>query len=103
MRRKLKRFRVLIFALPILMSLCLTYTHGDGWGEIYSLSSDLTLENFEVTDEEDLAIDSPAPSEEIILASFVNLSYPEIHSCQETFCPPFQPFFFEQKPTILRC
>jgi hypothetical protein len=102
-RRKLKRFRALIFALPILMSFYLTYTLGNGWGEIYSLSSHLTLEKFEVADEEDLVIDSPAPSEEIILASFLNLGYPSIPSFQETFCPSFQSVFFQQKLTILRC
>lgn len=103
MKRKLKRFRVLIFALSILMSFCLAYPQYDGWGQIHFLSPGLSLENSEIADQEDLATDSPAPSKEIVPASFINLGHPGIHSIQDLFRSSFRPSFFEQKFTILRC
>ena len=103
MQRKLKRFRVLIFTLSILMSFCLAYPQYDSLGEIHFLSPGLTLENFEIADGEDLVIDSPAPSKEIVSASFLNLSHQGIHPFQGLFRSSLRPFFLEQKFTILRC
>jgi hypothetical protein len=75
MRKKFKGFRVLIFALFIVMSFCLAYLQYDSAGEIHFLSSNRTLGNLETADQEDLVIDPPAPSKGILLASFLNLSH----------------------------
>jgi hypothetical protein len=102
-RRKIKKFRVLIFGLSILMSVCLVYPKYDGLGEIHFLSSNLTLVNFGDVDQEDLAIDPPTKSKGIVSYSFVNLHYLGIHSFKNFFPFPFPLFFFEQESFILRC
>jgi hypothetical protein len=102
-RRKLKRFRVLIFALSILMSFCLDYSWYEDWSQIPFVSSDLTLENFEITDQENLVADSVVPSKEIVSASFLNLRPLRIHPFKDSFPFPFQPFSVEHKISVLRC
>jgi hypothetical protein len=103
MRKRFKGFRVLIFALSILMSFCLAYPQNDSLGEIRFLSPNLTLVSFEAADQEDLATDAPAQSKGIVSASFVNLSHLGIHPFQDSFSFPSHPFSLEQKPSILRC
>jgi hypothetical protein len=103
MRRKLKRFRVLIFALSILMSFCLACPQNDSLGEIRFLSPNLTLVSFEAADQEDLVTDAPAQSKGIVSAFHVNLSHLGVHSSQDSYPFSFQPFFFEQKISVLRC
>jgi hypothetical protein len=102
-RRKLKRFRVLIFALSILMPFFLAYRPNERLGEIRFLSPNPTLVSLEAADQEDLAIDSPAPSKGIISASHVILSHLGIHSFKNFIPFLFRPFFFQQKTLILRC
>jgi len=102
-QRKLRRFRVLIFTLAILMSLCLASPRYDSLGQIHFLPPGLTLENFEIADGEGLLTDSPAPSKEIVSASFVNLSHQGIHPLQDLFRSYLQPSLLEQKLAILRC
>jgi len=101
-RRKLKKFRLLIFALSALMSFCLAYPQNDNLGEIRFLSTKLTLGSFETADEEDLAMDLPTQSKEIV-TSFVNLSHFRIHFFKDLFSFPFQIFISEQKISTLRC
>ena len=103
MRKRFKRFRVLIFALFIVMSFFRTYPQNDSLGEIRFLSSKLTVENFEPVDQEDLVMDPPAQSKGIVSVFFVNLSHLGIHPFKDLFPFPFQPFSFEQKVSILRC
>ncbi len=102
-RKKLKKFRALIFALSILMSFCLAYPQNDSLGKIRFLSSNLTLVGFEAADQEDLVIDPPAPSKAIVSASHVDLSHLGIHSFKNFIPFPFLPFFFQQETFILRC
>ena len=104
MRRKLKGIRIPIFALFILVPFCLAYSQYDGLAKIHFLSP-ITFENYDYLDEdeEDFVTDRPAQLEEIVLASFVNLSRLRIHSFQDFFPFPFQGFSFEQKNSILRC
>jgi len=102
-RKKLKRFRVLIFALSILLSFCVAYPQYDSLGEIRFLSPNLTLVSFETADQEDLVTDPPAPSKAIVSASHVDLSHLGIHSFRNFIPFPFPPFFFQQKTFILRC
>ena len=103
MRKKFKGFRVLIFALFIVMSFCLAYLQYDSAGEIHFLSSNRTLGNLETADQEDVVIDPPDQSKGIVLASFVNLSHLRIHSFKDFFPFPFQAFSIEQNISILRC
>ena len=103
MRGKLKRFRVLIFALPILLSLSLAYLPNDRLTEIYFLPLDLNLENIDNGDQEDLVIDPALHSKGIVSAALADLSHPEIHPFQDSFRWPFPQFFSEQKISILRC
>ena len=102
-RKKFKGFRVLIFALFIVMSFCLDYLQYDSGGEIHFLSSNLTLRNLELADQEDLVMDPPAPTKGIVSGSFVNLSHLGIHSFKDFFPFPFQAFSIEQTISILRC
>ena len=102
-RKKLKRFRVLIFALSILVSFCLAYPPNDSLGEIRFLSPNRTLGNLDIADQEDLVIDPPVSSKGIVSASFVNLSHLGIYPARDSVPFPFQPFFTEQKIPILRC
>ncbi len=103
MRGKLKRFRVLIFALPILLSLSLAYLPNDRLTEIYFLPLDLNLENIDNGGQEDLVIDPAVQSKGIVSAAFADLSHPGIHPFQDSFRWPFPQFFSEQKISILRC
>lgn len=103
MRRKLKGIRVLIFALSVLISFCLTYPPGDSLGEIHFLSRHITLGNFEIADQEDLGTDPPAQSKEIISAFFSSLSHMGILPFRDSFPSAFHPFCLEQKVSILRC
>jgi hypothetical protein len=104
-RKKLKRFRIPIFALFILIPFCLAYSQYDSLAKIRFLFP-ITFETFDDEgdgDEEDLAIDPPVQIEKIILASSVNLSHLRFYSFKH-FCPfSFQPFFFEKKIPLLRC
>jgi hypothetical protein len=102
-RKELKRFPELIFALSILMFFCLAYLGYEGLGEIHFLSHNLTLKNFENVEQEDLVMDPPDQLKGIVSASFANLSHLGIHPCEDSFLLPFQPFSFEQKTSILRC
>jgi hypothetical protein len=102
-RRKLKGFRVIIFALFIVMSFCLAYLQYDSGGEIHFLSSNQTLRNLEIADQEDLVMDPPTPSKGIVSGSFVNLSHLGIHPPKDSLPFPFQPFLAEQNIPILRC
>jgi len=73
-RKKLKRFRLPIFALSILFSFYLTCSQYDSPGKILFLSP-IALENLEDEEdenEEDLAIDSPVQSGDIVLTSVAN-------------------------------
>jgi hypothetical protein len=102
-RKKLKAFRVLIFALSILMSFCIAYPQYDSLGEIHFLSPNITLGNFEIADQEDLVMDPPDQSKGMVSASYVNLSHLGIHPFKDFFPFPFQVFSFEPKLAILRC
>jgi len=102
-RKKLKGFRLLIFALFIVMSFCLVYLQYDSAGELHFLSSNRALGNLETADQEDVVIDPPDQSKGIVSASFVNLSYLRIHSFKDFFPFPFQAFSIEEKISILRC
>ena len=102
-RKKLKRFRLLIFALSILMSFCFAYPKYDSLGGIHFLSLNLALANFENMDQEDLALDPSDESKGIISASFIDPSHLGIHLFQDFVPFPFQAFFFVQKTSILRC
>jgi hypothetical protein len=102
-KRKLKRFRVLIFALSILVSFCLAYSKYDRLGEIRFVPPNPTLVSFEAADQEDVVIDSPAPLKGIVSASHANLSHLGIHSFKNFIPSPFRPFFSQQKTFILRC
>jgi hypothetical protein len=97
-RRKLERFRVLIFALSMLMSFYLAYSQYDRLGEIRFLSPNLAPVSFEATDQEDLAIESPADPNGIPSASFVNPGHSGIHPFKGSFRFSFHPFPFEKKP-----
>jgi hypothetical protein len=103
MRKRFKGFRVLMFALFIVMSSFGAYPQYDSASEIHFLSSNRTLGNPEIADQEDLVLDPPTQSKGIVSAFFVNLSHLGIHPCQDSFPFSFQPFFFEQKISILRC
>jgi len=102
MRKKIKRFRVLIFALSVLMFFCLAYLPNDGFGEIRFLSPNLALGIFETADQVELVVDPPAQSKGIVSASSLNLSYLGIHPVQNSFSFPSQPFYFEQNISTLR-
>jgi len=103
--KKLKRFQKPIFILFILIAFLLSYSQYDSLGKI-RFPFPLTFESFEDEvdgDEEDLAIDPPAQLEEIALASFVNLTFLQIHSFKN-FLPFFShAFSLEQNFVILRC
>jgi len=103
MEKKFKSFRLLIFALSVLMSFCLVYPQNDSWGEIRFLSPNLALGSFETADQEDLVLDPPDQSKGTVSASFVSLSHLGIHSLQNFFPFSSQPFFPDHKPSILRC
>ena len=103
MRGKLKRFRVLIFALSILLSLSLVYLPNDSLTETYFLPLGLNLENMDNEDQADLVIDPAARLKGIVSAALADLSHPGIHPFQDSFRWPFQQFFSEQKISILRC
>ena len=103
MRKKLKRFRVLIFALSILMSFSLAYPQYDSLGEIRFLSPNLILKSFEIADQEDLVMDPLGQSKGIVSVSSVNLGHLGIHFFKDSFRFPFQAFSFEQNVSILRC
>jgi len=102
-RKKLKRFRVLIFALSVLMSFCLVYPQNDDLGEIRFLSSNLTLGRFEPADQEDLVVDSPDQSKGIVSAAFINLTLLRIYSFKHSLPFFFQPVSLKQNYFILRC
>ena len=103
MRKKLKRFRILIFALSILMSFCLAYPQYDSLGEIRFLSPNQIWKNLEVADREDFVMDPLAHSKGIVSASSVNLGHLGILFYKDSFSLPFQAFFFEPIISILRC
>ena len=103
MRGKLKRFRVLIFALSILLSFSLAYLPSDSLTEIYFLPLDLNLENIDNGDQEDLVVDPAARSEGIVSAALADLIPPGIHPFENSFRWPFPQFFSEQEISILRC
>jgi hypothetical protein len=103
MRKRFKGYRILIFALFIVMSFCLAYLQYDNAGEIHFLSSNRTLGNLESADQEDVVIDPPDQSKGIVSASHVNLSHLGIHCFKDFFPFPFQAFSIEQKTSILRC
>lgn len=103
MRGKLKRFRVLFFALSILLSLSLAYFQNDSLNEIYFLPLDLNLENIDNGEQEDLVIDPAAQSKGIVSAALADLRHPGIHPFQDSFRWPFPQYFSEQKISILRC
>jgi hypothetical protein len=103
MRKKLKRFSLLIFALSVLMLFCLAYPQYNSLGEIRFLSSNLTFASFETADQKDLVMDPPVQSKSILSASLVNQCRPGIHPFKDSFPFSYQPFFFEQKTFILRC
>ncbi len=103
MRKRFRGLRVLIFALFIVMSFCQAYLQYDSGGEIRFLSSNRTLRNLEIADQEDLVMDPPAPSKGIVSSSFVNLSHLGIHPAKDSLPFPFQPFLAEQTIPILRC
>ncbi len=102
-RRKLKRFPALIFALSILMSFDLAYCQYDRLGEIRFLCPNLAPVSFEAADQEDLAIASPADPNGIPSASFVNPGYSGIHPFKGSSRFSFHPFPFEKKLPLLRC
>jgi hypothetical protein len=85
------------------MSFFLTYPTYDSLGQIRFLSPDLIVKVFEIANQEDPVMGTPAQSKEIVSASFVNLSHLEIHLSMDFFLFPFQPFFSEPKISILRC
>jgi hypothetical protein len=102
-RKKLKRFRVLIFALSILMSFCLAYPQYDSLGEIRFLSPDRILKSLEIADQEDLVMDPLAQTTGIVSSPAVNLSHLGIHFFKDSFRFPSQIFSFEQNISVLRC
>jgi hypothetical protein len=102
-KKKLKRFRGLIFALSVLISFCLVYPQNDVWAGIRFLSPNLTLRNFAAGEQEDLALDPPDQSKGIVPASSLNLSHLRIHPFQDSFPLFSQPFSCEQKLSVLRC
>jgi len=85
------------------MSFFLAYPQNDSWGEIRFLSSKLTVGSFEPADQEDLVMNSPCQSKGIVSVFFVNLTHLGIHFRRDSFPISFQPIFFEQKISILRC
>jgi hypothetical protein len=102
-KKKLKRFRGLIFALSVLISFSLVYPQNDVWAEIRFLSPNLTLRSFAAGEQEDLALDPPDQSKGIVSASSLNLSHLRIHPFQDSFPLFSQPFSCEQNLSILRC
>ena len=103
MRIEFEKFRVLIFALSILMSFWLAYHQYDNLGEIHFFPFNLTLKNFSNVDQEDFVMDPPDQSRGIVSASLVNLSHLGNYPFQDSFAFPLQSFSFEQKSSILRC
>jgi len=102
-RSRLKRFRVLIFALLILLSLSFAYLPNDSLAEIYFLPLDLNLENMDNGGQEDLVVDPAAQSKGIVSAALADLGHPGIHPLQDSFHWPFPKFFSAHKISILRC
>jgi hypothetical protein len=103
MRKKLKRFTLLIFALSALILFCLAYPQWKSLGEIRLLSSNLTVESFESADQQDLVMDFPVQLKSILSASVVNQCCPGIQPFKDSFPFSYQPFFHQPKIFILRC
>ncbi len=102
-RKKSKRFRILIFTLSILISFSLSYFQFDSWGELHFLTPNLSLGNFENVDQDDLVMDPPAKSKGILSSSFVNSTHLGIHGFKDSARIPFQAFSLKQEFFILRC
>ena len=66
---------MLIFALSVLVSFCLVCPQNDSLAQIHFLFPPLAFGIFENADQEDLAVDSPASSKEIVFG-FVCRSKP---------------------------
>jgi hypothetical protein len=102
-RKRPKRLQALIFALLVVIPFSLACPQHDSLAGMNFLLSNLGLENFEDGGREDLALDSPANSDGILLASFVNPNHPLIHPVRDS-CPfPSEVFPFEKKFPLLRC
>jgi hypothetical protein len=101
LRKKLQKFRIQIFVLSILLSFFLAYGLCDGFGNIYFLSTNPILENF---DQDDLSLDPPDQLKAITSDSFSSgkSSLLGIYSFKDFLSFPLQAFFVEQKD-ILRC
>ncbi len=103
MRKELKRFRILIFALSILVAFCFVFPLNDSMGELRFLSSYLSLGGYDTAaDQEDLMGDPPVQSKIIVSSSLLNFTL-GIHPFQDSF--PFSSPSFSFKPniSILRC
>ncbi len=79
MKRDYHRFRILIFLLLILTSLCPVYWQPDGRGNYYLLSLNLVWGNDENGDQEDPILDPPDHSPGTLSAALENTIHLGMH------------------------
>ena len=103
MRRRFEKFRVLIFALSILMTFCLAYSQNDRLGEIRILSPHLTLGSVGPAAQEGPVSDPPDQSKGTASASRLDLNDLGSPAFLDSALFSSPPFSFEQNISILRC
>jgi hypothetical protein len=102
-KRNYQRFRIQIFVLLVLTSICPAYFQQDGIGNVYFLAPNMILENSENGSTEDLFLTPPDQSKGMFSAPLGNIIHLGVYPFKSVFPYLFQAPVFGPKAAILRC